>query len=723
MATVNYAYGDMSALARIPSGKAHIMALGDSISNDNNTNFTTWSQGAVRYARPQRWDAVHSMVSQSGSSQGRFTIIEASQNSGSNTNIAPGEQFGNVDLRGVSPHIYAHATINANAPENAFYTAFRWRAMFVDKDTDKHLGEDIYINADNTPAIEVGDSVVYTNLVMSRTDIPGWIDDIAVKQVTEGVGGSGKVNRSLSAIDNRPGVHIYAVDSDPDPVDASYFDANINYIAASVDHQGSGTWGTTPLNYGVVGAIANIGERDGFRWVYSGNGGWQSGNHLDDYPDGTDVSGGANGRSYTDEGLEDYIKSTETNTFFLYLGANDPWTNPGDGETVADNLEGIIARLRDACAAVGVTDDKYIIVGASVIDRGANAAAARSQKKVMADQLQRYAVATTDVVFLDLQEYLETRFDFTNLPTPGGSGNPWCDFGTMGVESTNPNPDYVHPNWDGMDLMWNDFFWPAALAAEAGGTSDIPRALVEVDIFSYKKAEDTDPSLGLLSPSGWWVNPNASYTLDTGDLPADQIPQENINNSNPRIRGGNNGAMLVDVQFASQAQRTNFLDNVSQDAFLRFTVDSDGQEWIGESKTITELLNDNTPNAQDFAPAANSKLIWSVYPNDWVAGPNIPIDSPNGFGSVQGWDVDMGVSIELVGLEEAQGDGTFQFAYQVPSLIRKLDYEDYFSKINTLQRQRYAEGADLPYTVDPIVVSTPLEYKKLLAVVKTFDNK
>ena len=229
--------------------------------------------------------------------------------------------------------------------------------------------------------------------------------------------------------------------------------------------------------------------------------------------------------------------------------------------------------------------------------------------------------------------------------------------------------------------------------------------------------------MGLLSPSGWWVNPNASYTLDTGDLPADQIPQENINNSNPRIRGGNNGAMLVDVQFASQAQRTNFLDNVSQDAFLRFTVDSDGQEWIGESKTITELLNDNTPNAQDFAPAANSKLIWSVYPNDWVAGPNIPIDSPNGFGSVQGWDVDMGVSIELVGLEEAQGDGTFQFAYQVPSLIRKLDYEDYFSKINTLQRQRYAEGADLPYTVDPIVVSTPLEYKKLLAVVKTFDNK
>ena len=83
----------------------------------------------------------------------------------------------------------------------------------------------------------------------------------------------------------------------------------------------------------------------------------------------------------------------------------------------------------------------------------------------------------------------------------------------------------------------------------------------------------------------------------------------------------------------------------------------------------------------------------------------------------------MGVTIEILREEESQGDGTFQFLYQVPSEIRKLDYEDYFSKINTLQRKRYAEGADLPYTVDPIVVSTPLEYKQLLAVVKTFDNK
>ena len=404
----------------------------------------------------------------------------------------------------------------------------------------------------------MGDTIVYTNLIMSRTDGVGdWVDDITVKQVVAGVGASNLAPRSLSAIDPRPGVHIYAVDHEPDTVDAAYFAGS--FVAASVDHQGA-NWGPDALNYGVVGAIANIGARDGFRWTYAGQGGWQSDNHLDEYPAGDDVNGGINGRSYTNEGLEDYIKTTDTNTFFIYLGANDSWTNPTSGETTANNIEGIVARLKAACAAAGVTDDKYIIVGASVIDRGATASGARNQKKIMAEQLQLFALGTTDVCFLDLQEYLETRFDFTNLPDASPSGNPWCEFGTMGTESTNQDPDYVHPNWDGMDLMWNDFFWPAALAAEAGGTSDFPPTIVEVPVLSYTKAEDTDPDLTLVVGNGWWTNDNASYTYDPLDLNFDEQPRDNLGN-NPRIRGGNltRGNMLLDMYSVLTHAKTSWL--------------------------------------------------------------------------------------------------------------------------------------------------------------------
>ena len=155
---------------------------------------------------------------------------------------------------------------------------------------------------------------------------------------------------------------------------------------------------------------------------------------------------------------------------------------------------------------------------------------------------------------------------------------------------------------------------------------------------------------------------------------------------------------------------------------MRMTVEANGQRWVGETRPISFLLTDDSANAQDFSPAGSNLLVWSIEPDGWIEGINVPTINANGFGSVQGWNTEMGVTIEVLREEESQGDGTFQFLYQIPSEIRKLDYEEYFSKINTLQRQRYAEGADLPYTVDPIVVSTPLEYK-LLAVVKTFDNK
>jgi len=722
LATVNHAYGDMSAIARVPSGTAHIMAMGDSISNDNNTNFVTWSQGAVRYARPQRWDAVHSMVSQSGV-QGRYTIIETSQTNTRFSNVAPGALVGNVDFRGVSPHLYSEAKTNANATENAYYNAFAWKAMFVDQTIAKHEGEEIFVNADGSLAIELGDNVVYTSLVLSRTDGVGdYIDDIRIKQVTGGIGGSNFVDRSLSATDNRSGVHIYAVDSGTDAVDSTYFSQS--YVAASVDHAGS-NWGSTPLQFGTVGAIANINDRDGFRWVYAGNGGWQTSNHLDDYPDGDQVNGGLNGRSYTDEGLADYIKCTETNTFFIYLGANDSWLSPGSGENVANNLEGIVQRLKTACLSNGINDDKYIVIGPSVIDRGATADGARSQKKIMAEQLQLWALATQDVCFLDLQEYLETRFDFTNLPDASPSGNPWCEFGTMGTESTNPLPDYVHPNWDGMDLMWNDFFWPAALAAEAGGTSDYPATIIDVPILTYTKVEDTDPDLTLTVGNGWWTNNNSSYTFDPIDLEFNESPRDNLAD-NPRIRGGNlsRGNMILDMYFLTTTYRQNFLTTVPDDAFLRMTVESDGDTWIGESRPISQLLTDNTAGAPDFAANGTQLLQWCIDPAEWVAGPSVPTINSNGFGSAQGWDTEMGITIEILRQEETQGDGTYQYLYQMPGEVRRAaSVEEYFRRISPAQRRRYARGARLNYEVDPIVVSTASEYRRLLTVVKTFENK
>ena len=81
------------------------------------------------------------------------TILEGSQNSSTNINLSPGRALGNFDLRGVSPHIYSEGILNPNATENAYYNAFQFQAMFTSKSTGKHPGEDIYYNADNTPAV------------------------------------------------------------------------------------------------------------------------------------------------------------------------------------------------------------------------------------------------------------------------------------------------------------------------------------------------------------------------------------------------------------------------------------------------------------------------------------------------------------------------------------------------------------------------------------------
>lgn len=135
---------------------------------------------------------------------------------------------------------------------------------------------------------------------------------------------------------------------------------------------------------------------------YAGEGGYSTKSHLA-VGEVINVGGfGAYTTYYSDAALDAHLSLFQFNVFYLYLGQN-PAADEGSGGTIGNyknNILAIIARYKDACARVGISNPTFILVSLYPTNtdntRSINIAAA----------LREIALADATVEFIDLRRYV-----------------------------------------------------------------------------------------------------------------------------------------------------------------------------------------------------------------------------------------------------------------------------------------------------------------------------
>lgn len=462
--TYEHVYGDESILLALKSSKAHVMFVGDSICNDGAGTFVSWPQGFAQYARPNNWESIY--IVQGGNSEACGTQTTASggaSDSAADYNNAcfPGDTSATVasttGFLGWNPRTMGIQKISASY--GVFGQTFR---PYIEKDRVFatgtagfiYLQDPIYTEASNNNPFDINNEYVFDVFVASRvdgtnaSDGAGFITTARSKPYDNGASQLDyDVDYDLTTIDNSSGLHLYTLSSLPyTPTSIAGNDFEIQLAGNTT----TGGWNSTAQWHGCMGGRMRRSGVNGLAVYYAGYGGWKSGNHRYEYGDPSVPNIGAGyAASYSNAGAAEWVKATDSNIFFIYIGQNDSWS--GAGLTIADNIKAIVARYRTIASLAGVVDPKFIICQTSCVT---DSTTTYDQMKISAAELAAWAPTQSDCVFLDLQSYLETRFDFSDV----SASNQWKASYTI---------DGTHPNLAGMEVMASDFLWTKVLEVES----------------------------------------------------------------------------------------------------------------------------------------------------------------------------------------------------------------------------------------------------------------
>jgi hypothetical protein len=528
-----YLYGNASILSDFYEGKAHVNFIGDSISNDSNTDFRTTTQGAIQYFKPVKWDAINAMESYVASTQGTQALNVSAGLEASDMDLAPGEpetNLGGTDLVGFGPHRESHFQQLVGSSNHGFYTQYRFDEGGGATDYDIYTNASLYSNAgyrnaDGSKAIYDGDEVTFRFLVNSRhdgvadsttgdsymTEFRSWIfSPSGVESVY-----SADVDLATDFSSYGSGLHTYPIDQTV-TFDAAWH--NNDWIQQRIKPSSTDvTWPAGSngdgLIWGSAGGFIKIAD-DGFRVAYTGMGGWTTNMHVYEFPNVPAIdqpSGGTtNGTGYTDLGLSEWLRAMDITHFVIHLGQNQSagnvWAN---GAATATQIQSVVQRYRDACADVGISDPKFVILG---IAPGTDVQSRIAQQRICWDNLKAWAPTQTDVVFIDTLDWLETNqnMDFSVADLENG---PW-----LGVNTIAPNPGdtfNVHWNEDGQELIMNQLFWGKVIEVKDSEDPDPPSSVYDIVRFLEVPHQVTTNSTYTVQFIAEVVDPSATAPTPT----------------------------------------------------------------------------------------------------------------------------------------------------------------------------------------------------------------
>ena len=490
-----YTHGDLSVLKNIDS--SDMMMIGDSISNVHSTNFHTWNIGHTMFARPTNWHRIHIHASASGSNNGGYC-----QSTGASTyadkveDVNPGQpstyqtafngehcsshhrfrtQDGNV-----TNFIEAHLILDRVLGDSDLADSDSGRKYLYKTDPTSISAVDKiipYKNADDSLFFASGETVIGGCFFQTRLDgETTWpvgsnaaysgLTNPRLQLVKNNTGESlqtpsGGDNDLLVDFPNDKGIKTYKIKSASFEFDSN--DANFDLATNRIGVNWRPATGTAHVNREGCAIFGAFFERklSGFSVSYSGYGGWKIGNHA--YPYGndsvpqvdTDGPGGSPdyAASYSDKAFINWVEVNETKTFFVYLGANNLWNTDANVALNQIDFDALILRLRTLCPTV-----KIVLVGTSctdIDDDEESTPPTAAASKARRDNFFRSNKSKADV-FIDLQGFLDTQFDFTKISDFPNPSNPW---------KSGFCADSVHPNYKGIEVM-GLFFWSRVANAQ-----------------------------------------------------------------------------------------------------------------------------------------------------------------------------------------------------------------------------------------------------------------
>ena len=471
--SIEFIYGNASILAELKNNKAHIMCVGDSISADMQGGFMHWPLGLLTHARPNAWEGCYINSSTgSGSATGTNSVITTNVLAESRTNVQPGQYFANtVDstFDGNAARLFYVGDIkeNSNASTQTIRLSFQKDRMFGDgPDTPTTSSAKPLINANGEFDFDSTKTYFGEAYILSRTD--GILSSkdrpyLEVGRLRFQDDGSFDVSAQVNYDFNNltpshpSGLQAYKLSTGIHTPTDAVGNIELHFAGPSGDPVIPNNWPSAGGVHGHLGGMLRRADVTNGMWVtMSGYGSWKTGNHLYEWEDSRVPSVDTDGQNsnppypaaYTDQALETWIKVTDTNVFFLYIGTNDLWTTDG-GEEVARKTVGIVNRYTRAAKNVGIENPRFIIMCPSCTQ---GSLSIYNEQKVYAEYIKNWVQTRLNIVFCDLQSYLDGLFDFSN---PAAS-NEW---------STNYTVDGTHPNVDGMTIMASSFFWNKVVEA------------------------------------------------------------------------------------------------------------------------------------------------------------------------------------------------------------------------------------------------------------------
>lgn len=424
-----------------------------------------------------------------------------------------------------------------------------------------------------------------------------------------------------------------------------------NGPSLSIKPGSSGAWDTAGNTVGgllipVGTMVRRTGVSSGLTIVDLGISGGRSSDHASTWVSGTPSEFG-----YTDDALAAIFDEAQIDTIMITIGIND--TTASGGYTPAEHkayVQGIIDRYRAQHVASGVARDFRAIINIPPTWRP------ESNKRAMMESYRepilQLADENEDVCVLDMQLWwYDTYGPYANY----GFGAPSADQQLLQTvdgltDGTHPNPiggqNFVQQVWKYLSTGADD---------ETPGPYVPPPAEPEL-LASMVKTEDSTPALSLIS-GGWFTqqpDPDGPgcYVITTSEGVTPQVASSS--KFYPRLIPVS-GQLVAQIAWGSGGNRDQFVANNGDDMYVKITINNNGSTYVATSKSIAELnALYGDPSAPGYTSGldpqrADSETLLRVpiESTEWVGGVPTP-DSSAGYGANLGWDVNMGVTIEIL---------------------------------------------------------------------------
>jgi len=486
--------GNTSILKDLYDSKAHVLMVGDSISNNASTNFTTIFHGALFTWRPLVWEGAYFGVQVGTYGTGQGVVIGPNPGKLADFN---GDDYVEVANPGSDDYDDYDADLNGqySTVSRAMKLDQTSTAQFVNLQiyagifTDDYKpgfwetrfpGSKMMLNNNGEAKMATAGTPLKIGASLFGSGTAEYLPDVETRfNVTiNGNTSNGFVNYpgvpGLQTVAKNKDVWSSFIFSVSDGItgntEATQIDGTSpgsdQYYVSLRENQSSFDAAKTRVAFYNVFAGTNS---DGLTISYVGDGGWRLGGHNVDYPNGQSFQIGPNPPvnvypwSYSDEHIKERMEAEDTTHLFIHLGANDVTSNDAatnTSETMTTKLNQVIERYRKLRPGL-----KFIVTTVYPL---LNATGVKEDNRVAFNNaVLDLAYKADDIVALDLDDLL---------------------FGEGGGFATYQSPQLVWTNNQGLGLQ--DGTHMSANAASVLGINIWNRVTQAYNLASDASSED-----------------------------------------------------------------------------------------------------------------------------------------------------------------------------------------------------------------------------------------